>query len=336
MSRSQRMTLVILVLAIILVCGGLSYFVGQDVLTYQIAPLASNIQAARMTPPPPTVVLVWPTITPTLAISQSVSSADQAIAFVQNFRYTPDQEKTLLSLISTVQAASEKLGHTIKVEGWWAEDRTQNRWVVAYSYWENSTPKTYKFAVNLDSHEIRGDNDDGTTALTFLQQEAHADRAEPTPTAVAIFTGWATRDYFTKWEYSVPNAPEALKTVGSASQAIRSENGFQAIPLTLRNIDTVDQTIGSEYYIRFALKDSAGKTAGVVSQDGLFRPTRLYARSQGRPEFTAQPVTVSPGKTLNTALVFRLLPNTTPPYTLEITVYDKNQPHHYEIKLAAS
>jgi hypothetical protein len=336
MTHSQKLTVLILGLVVIAIFGGLFYLLGRDLFTYQIAPFVSNIRAARVTPGPPTVVLVWPTADRTPAPPvHATFTADQAILFAQNFKYAPDQEKSVAGLIATIEAASEQLGNEIKVEGWWAEDQRESVWVVAYNYWENTTPKTYKFLVDSDLQNVQGYNEAGLTLLTFLRQQAEGRKVEPTATTVAIPLGWAMRDYFTNWEYSAPERPQSVKSITYAGKQASSEGGFLAIPFRLRNIGGVTQTVGPEFYSRFTLRDRNGKAAGLPSETRLLRPTYLFCRSRGMTEFTEGNLGIEKNSTFDTALVFGLLQGSEPPYTLEITVYDGSVPHRYAIKLQA-
>ena len=63
MTRSQKTYLWVLGFMVIAVFGGLLYFVGQDLITYQVDPLITAIRA-RATPPQPTIIWVYPTDTP--------------------------------------------------------------------------------------------------------------------------------------------------------------------------------------------------------------------------------------------------------------------------------
>jgi hypothetical protein len=330
MTRSQKTILWVLVLFVIAAFGGLFYFVGQDLVTYQIEPLIAAIRA-HSTPVQPTVIWVYPTETPSPV--PDATSTDQVIAFVQNFKYDPEQERTLGGLIATLEAASEQLGNKISIEGWSAAADSPPHWSVEYTYREGKTDKTYRFAVDLAAKDVQGENPEGITLLTFLRQQATAGNVEPTPTTVAISLGWGMRDYFTSWEYSVPEAPRPLKTVSGSGKQPAGESGFLAIPLRLRNIGGRDEAIGAEYYRRFALLDRTGQTAAATNDAGLLRPTRQYCRSLGLAEFTDRPVTVAKEATLNTALVFSLLAASQAPYVLEISVYDGSIPHRYHIAL---
>jgi hypothetical protein len=331
MTYSQKTILWVLGLFVIAAFGGLFYFVGQDLITYQVEPLIAAIHA-RSTPVQPTVLWVYPTET-TTANSTAASSPDEVVAFVQNFKYAPDQERTLGGLIATLEAASEQLGNKISIEGWAAAAESPQHWSVEYTYREGNAGKTYRFAVDLAAKDVQGENPEGITLLSFLRQQSTAGSVEPTPTTVAIALGWGMRDYFTSWEYSVPDAPRQLKTVSGSGKQPAGENGFLAIPVRLRNIGGRDEMIGAEYYRRFALLDRNGQKAAPSNDAGLLRPTRLYCRSQGLADFTDRPVTVAKAATLDTALVFSLLTGLQGPYVLEISVYDGSIPHRYDITL---
>ncbi len=331
MTRSQKTILWVLGVFVAAAFGGLFYFVGQDLITYQIDPIVAAIRA-RNTPVQPTIVWVYPTETPT-PNPGATSTPDQVIAFVQNFKYDPEQERTLAGLIATLEAASEQLGNEISIAGWSATADSLQHWTVEYTYREGKTNKTYRFAVDLAAKDVKGVNPEGITLLTFLRQQATAGIVEPTPTTVAIALGWGMRDYFTSWEYSVPAAPQSLKTVSGSGRQPAGESGFLAIPLRLRNIGGRDEAIGAEYYRRFVLLDSAGQAAAATNDAGLLRPTRLYCRSLGLAEFTNRPVTVAKDATLDTALVFSLRAASQAPYVLEISVYDGRIPHRYHITL---
>ena len=331
MTRSQKAYLWVLGFMVIAIFGGLLYFVGQDLLTYQVDPLITAIRA-RATPPQPTIIWVYPTDTPVPA-STTTTTPEQAIAFVQNFKYAPSQERTLGGLIATLEAAGEQMGNRIAIEGWAAEAQSPQHWAVAYTYLENKADKTYRFAVDLGAQGVQGENPEGITLLSFFRQQAQAGVLEPTPTTVAIAVGWGMRDYFTSWEYSVPEAPRRLKTVSGSGKQPAGESGFLAVPLRLMNIGGRDEMLGAEYYRRFALLDANGRPAAASNEAGLLRPTRLYCRGLGLPEFTDRPVTVAKEAALSTALVFSLASDAASPYVLEISVYDGSIPHRYHITL---
>jgi len=332
MTRTQKIVLTTLVCATIGVCSGLAYFVWRDILTSELTSLASGLQDTHITPVSQTAVPVWPTTTPTLE-SDDVTTASEAITFAQRFRYDPGQGKNLLDLLNMLQAANQKLGNDITVEGWKADKKAQGRWLVIYQYREDTIPKTYEFLVDLDIEYIKANNEGGDTVLTFLQQDAQANVIIPTATPVTIFIGWAARDHFTNWEYHVPTDTQRLESIGDLAEESRDENGFLVVPLVLHNISKATKTLRSDYYTRFALKDSTGKAAGLTDRDHLKVPTRLFCQAQGLPEWTEENVRVSQNSTISTALVFRLLPDTEPPYILEITIYELNTPHRYNIKL---
>ena len=334
MTRTQKIILTILVCATIGVCSGLTYFVGHDILTSEFTSLASSLQDTHITPIQPTSIPVWPTAAPT-AEGANTTTASEAITFAQDFRYDPGQGKKLLDLLNILQAANQKLGNDIAIEGWQAEKQEDDRWLVVYSYREDTIPKTYEFLVDLDIEYIKASNEGGDTVLTFLQQDAQANEIRPTATPVTIFIGWAARDYFTNWEYHVPTDTQRLETIGHSGEKLSNENGFLVVPLVLHNIGKATKTLRSDYYARFVLKDSTGKAAGLTDRDHLKIPTRLFCHSQKLPEWTEKNIRVSQDDTITTALVFQLLPDTEPPYTLEITVYELNTPHRYNIELTA-
>ena len=99
---------------------------------------------------------------------------------------SPSQERTLGGLIATLEAASEQMGNKIAIEGWAAEAQSPQHWTVAYTYLENKTDKTYRFAVDLGARDVQGENPEGITLLSFFRQQAQAGILEPTPTTVAI------------------------------------------------------------------------------------------------------------------------------------------------------
>ena len=334
MTKSQRVVISLLVVAVIGVCSGLTFFVGRDLLTDELVPLASSIRATPSVPIKPTVIWVWPTITPTPVLIET--TAAQAIAFIQTFKYDQSQQKNLLDLINTLQSASQKLGNELSIDGWDATRQDHNRWVVTYNYREGATSKAYQFLVDLDTQYIKAQNEGGDTILRYLQQDAEADNVNPTATPVTLFVGWATRDYFTNWDYHVPTLPQRVNALRHLTQTIQSEAGFLVIPLTLHNIGQATKTLRSDYYTRFTLRDSSGREAGLSDLDHLRLPTRLYCRSLGLPEWTEKNVSVPVDANISTALVFELQPGAQPPYTLEITVHELNTPHRYQIKLELS
>ena len=335
MTRTQKIIVTILLCAVIGVCGGLTYTTGRAILHSELTSVASGLQDTDIAPRPPTVTL--PRATVTAPAESTITTIDnEAIAFAQDFKYDPDQGKTLLDLINTLQAASQRLGNDVTIEGWNAEKQDEYRWIVVYSYREDAIPKTYEFLVDLDTEYIKANNEGGDTVLTFLQQDAYADEIRPTATPVAIFIGWATRDYFTNWEYHVPTDAQRQANIDYSGQILTNEDGFLVIPLSLHNIGKTIKTLRSEYYARFDLKDGSGKAASLTDKEHLNIPTRLFCRTQGLPEWTEKNVRVSLDETISTALVFQLLPDTEPPYTLGITVYDLSTPHRYNIKLATN
>lgn len=334
MTHSQKAVTAALALIVIAVFCGMIYLVGQDISAGQLGPFVSNAQVAGMTPVPPTVIMIWPTETPTPDLRSS-STVEQAVAFVHNFKYDANQQSTVGEIIAAIQSASAKLGNQVTPEGWWAEDQQQDHWIVSYTYRENSTVKTYRFSVDLRRGNVRGYNESGDTILSYLKQEAYAVHVEPTATTVALSLGWAARDYYTNWEYSVPASPRIVKTLAGGGKSIGSQTGFLVIPVMLRNLDPAPQQVGLSFYNRFGLRDSAGKRAGVGSEDSLLNPTAIFCRGQNLAEFTKGAAQVLPEEVIQTALAFRLLPDVRPPFTLEITVYHHNVPHRYDIRLSA-
>ena len=334
MNRSQRAILILLVAAVIGVCGVLTLVVGHDLLADELRPLASSLLTAPSPPLSPTVVWVLPTATPT--VGRPDTTAEQAIAFAQGFKYDPGQQKSLMGLINTLQAASQKLGHELTVGGWEATRQANNRWTVSYSFQEGAVPKSYEFLVDLDVAYIKAQNEAGDTVLRYLQQDADASGVRPTATPAVLFVGWAVRDYYTNWEYHVPELPQRLNVVSHLGQTLQSEAGYVAIPLVLHNIGQTTKTLRADFYTRFSLKDLSGQEAGRNDLNHLRQYTRLYCRSRGLPEWTEKNVSVARDATISTALVFELLPNAKPPYMLEITVYEFSLPHRYQIRLEKS
>mgnify|MGYP000881344903 CR=1 FL=1 len=95
-------------------------------------------------------------------------------------------------------------------------------------------------------------------------------------------------------------SPEKL---GSATFSVRFDSlPEQSFPVRLKEFVTTAEPVTQTYRATFALDRPAG-------------------------------VNVAPDGTVTSALAFRLLPGTRPPYTLEITVYEPDSPHRYDIQL---
>ena len=325
MSRSQRIIIAVLVIAILLVCCVLAYIVSSDLSGAEPARDEATIPAP---PPLPTVIPFTPTVT-----GPEPSTAADAISFVQNYRYDPTQGKSLEELIGTLQIASRSFGTDIGAQGWTAEREQDDRWIVTYGYRATGGLESYAFLVDLRTDYITARDEEGDTVLTFLEQDAQVKDIAVTATPVSIFVGWAVRDHFTKWEYHVPGLPQRLATLPNAEAATVGSDGLLMIPLVLHNIEKTTKTLRASYYTRFALRDSTGKAAALVDREDFRLPTQAYCRAQRLPEWTVKNVEVAPDATVTSALVFRLLPDTRPPYTLEITVYELDSPHRYDIQL---
>ena len=325
MSRSQRIIIAVLVIAILLVCCVLAYVVSSDLSGAEPALDEGTITAP---PPLPTAIPFTPTVT-----GPQPSTAADAISFVQNYRYDPAQGKSLEELIGTLQIASRRFGSDIGAQGWTAEREQDDRWIVTYGYRATGGVETYAFLVDLRTDYITARDEEGDTVLSFLEQDAQVKDLAVTATPVTIYVGWAVRDHFTKWEYHVPGPPQVLAILSGVQQALPDDNGFLIVPLVLHNIEKTTKTLRASYYTRFALRDITGKAAALADREDFRLPTQAYCRAQRLPEWTVKNVEVAPDATVTSALVFRLLPDTRPPYTLEITVYELDSPHRYDIEL---
>ena len=332
MSRTQRIVVAVLVIAVLLVCCVLTGVVSRD-LTDPEQPWLDDPTMPTIAPPTaPPVLPTDDTLTRATRVPAASSAAD-AISFVRNFRYDPAQGKSLEELIGTLQIASRKFGTDIGAQAWTAEREQDDRWVVTYGYRAADGVETYAFLVDLRTDYITARDEEGDTVLSFLQQDAQVKDVSATATPVTIFVGWAVRDHFTKWEYHVPGEPQHLTVLADGQEPFANDAGFLMIPLVLHNLDKVTKTLRTTYYTRFALRDSAGQLAALVDRDNFRLPTQTYCRARRLPEWTAKNVDVAPDATVTSALVFRLLPDTRPPYTLEITVYELHSPHRYDIRL---
>lgn len=334
MSRLQRTVIILLLVAVMGVCGLLTLVIGHDLLSDELTPLASGLLTAPSPALSPTLAWVPPTAVPT--VGRPDTTAGQAIAFAQEFKYDPGQQKSLIDLINTLQAASQRLGNELSVVGWDAVRQGNNRWIVSYSYREGAAPKTYEFLVDLDIAYIKAQNEAGDTVLRYLQQDADANGVRPTATPAVLFVGWAVRDYYSNWEYHVPELPQRLNVVSHLGQTMQSEAGYLAVPLVLHNIGQTTKTLRPDFYTRFSLKDLSGQEADHNDLNHLRQHTRLYCRSRGLPEWTEKNMSVVRDATIRTALAFELLAEAKPPYVLEITVYELSLPHRYQIRLEKS
>lgn len=324
MSRRQRTMLLVLGMAVLAVLGSFFALVANEAMTGDSSSLNEGVQAAML----PTSTAA-PTPTPV------VYGPEQAIAFAKGFRFGAGQGRNLAGLIGTVETASQQLGHAVDADGWWAEDRQGNRWVVGYSFWENKTSRTYKFLIDLDAQDVQGYNEAGVTLLTFLRQQALARQVEPTPTVARAALGWGVRDFYTHWEYAVTEPARRVKTITQAGRKVSNPNGFLVIPVRLHNLSGEAASLNPGYYARFGLLDRRGEMAGVVSEASLLQPTALYCAGQKLPHFTKKGLSVEKDGIVDTALVFALLPQAAEPATLEITVYDGSIAHRYYISLQA-
>ena len=323
MSRSQRIIVAVLVIAVLAVCCALGSVVGRDVAAPEPAWGVDDTPS----PPPSAVPTAMTTTEP------SPSNAADAIAFVQNFRYDAAQSKNLEELIGTLQIASRKFGKDIGAQGWSAKREQGDRWLVTYGYRATGGLETYDFLVDLRTDYIAARDEEGDAVLSFLQQDAQVKDLSATATPVMIYVGWAVRDHFTRWEYHVPGLPQWRPTLGSGPDALACDDGFLVIPLVLHNLDKATKTLRAVYYTRFALRDSADNPAAIIDRDGFRLPTQVYCRAQRLPEWTTTSLNVAPDATVTSALAFRLLPDTRPPYTLEVTVFEPDSPHRYDIRL---
>ena len=332
MTRQQWIILATLALAVFIVFCALATIVGRD-LSADISLLLAMARATLTPAPTPTPPLP-PTFTPTpLRISPSTSTADEAIALVRDFRYDSTQQETVGSLISTLLVASQQMGNTVQVEGWHAADQGGNLWIVTFSFWENEKPSSYEFWADTTASTVKGYNDLGETLLTFLRQDLRPPSGAPTPVSVTAFVGDTVRDDFTHWNYVVTEQPRRVQAIAGLGQEVTSTVGYLIIPLRLTNTSNEIQEIGSDYYLRFSIRDKDGRLATHLSWEGYGQPTRLYCEAENLPYFAQNPQQVAPDERVDTALAFELLPTAEGQLTLDIVVYEGNLPHAFSIHL---
>ncbi len=319
-------------LMVILIFCGLGLLIVSDIYT-MFEPLLALVQA-ELTPVPTVVYLppAPPTDTPP-ALRPSTTTADQAIALVQNYKYDPRQEQTIATLVATLLAASEQMGNELSIKGWWAEDQGNDQWIVIFSFLENSKPTAYKFWVDMVAGSVAGYNERANTLLTFLGQEANALEGAPRPTPVVVPVGGAVRDSFTRWEYSVTAEPQWEPSIVGPDKELWSDEGFLIIPLRLTNVGPDPQTVDLNYYSRFSLHDREGRLAAYLGAEGFAQPTRLYCEAQGVPHFIMAARPIAPGESLNTVLVLALLPGLVDPLTLDVTTYQGEIPITFSFQL---
>jgi hypothetical protein len=320
MTTKQWSVILALGSMVILIFCGLALLVVSDVYT-MFEPLLALVRAELT--PVPTVVYVPPappTATPPAA-RLSTTTADQAIALVQDYKYDPRQEQTIATLIATLLAASEQMGNDLSIKGWWAEDQGNDQWIVTFSFLENSSPTTYKFWADVVAGSVEGYNERANTLLTFLRQEVGALEGVTQPTPVVVPVGGAVRDSFTQWEYSVTAEPQWRPSIVGPDRELWNDAGFLLIPLRLTNVGLEPQTVDGNYYARFSLHDPEGRLAAYLGGEGFTQPTRLYCEAQGLPHFVTAARPIAPGESLDTALALALLPGVVGPLTLDVTTY---------------
>lgn len=331
MTRQQWTILAILFLAVFIVFCVLATIVGRD-LSADISLLLAMARAT-LTPATTPTPSPLPTFSPTpLTTGPSTSTADEAIALVR-FRYDPAQQETVNSLLSTLLVASQQMGNAVQVEGWHAADQGGNLWIVTFSYWENEKPISYEFWADTTASTVKGRNELGKTLLTFLDQDLRPPSGTPTPVFVTAFVGDTVRDDFTHWDYVVTKQPRLAQAIVGLGQEMASEVGYLIIPLRLTNVSDETQEMGSDYYLRFSVRDEDDRLAAHLSWEGYVQPTRLYCEAEDLPYFAQNPQQVAPGERVDTALAFELLPTAKGQLTLDIVVYEGNSPHTFSINL---
>lgn len=336
MTRQQGSILAILSLAVVVVFCVLATIIVRD-LSAEISLLLAMARATLTPAPTPTPTLV-PTFTPTptltlLTTGPSTSTADEAIALVQNFRYDPAQQETVNSLIATLRVASQQMGNTVQVEGWHAADQGGNLWIVTFSFWENEKPISYEFWADTTANKVEGYNELGKTLLALLRQDLRPPSGTPMPASVTASVGDTVRDDFTHWDYMVTEQPRRVQAIAGLGQEVTSTVGYLIIPLRLTNISDETQEIGSDYYSRFSVRDEDGLLATHLSWEGYGQPTRLYCEAEDLPHFAQNPRQIAPGEKVDTALAFEMLPTAKGQLTLDIIVYEGNSPHTFSINL---
>jgi hypothetical protein len=331
-TRQQWSILAILFLAVFIVFCALATMVGRD-LSADISLLLAMARAT-LTPAPTPTPPPLPTFTPTpLMIGPSTSTADEAIALVRDFPYDSTQQESVGSLISTLLVASQQMGNTVQVEGWYAADQGGDLWIVTFSYWENEKPSSYEFWADTTTNSVKGFNESGKTLLTFLSQDLRPSSGTPTPASVTASVGDTVRDDFTHWDYVVTEQPRRVQAIAGLGQEITSTVGYLIIPLQLTNISDETQEIGSSYYLRFSVRDEEDRLATHLSWEGYGQPTRLYCEAEDLPHFAQNPQRLAPGERVDTALAFELVPTAKGQLTLDIVVYEDNSPHTFSINL---
>lgn len=332
MTRQQWIILAILFLAVFIVFCALATIVGRD-LSADISLLLAMARAT-LTPAPTPTLPPLPTFTPTpLTTGPSTSTADEAIALVRDFEYDPTQQETVGSLISTLLVASQQMGNTVQVEGWHAADQGGNLWIVTFSYWENEKPSSYEFWADTTTNSVKGYNESGKTLLTFLRQDLRPPLGTPTPASATASVGDLVRDDFSHWGYLVTEQPRRVQAITGLGQEITSTVGYLIIPLQLTNLSDETQEIGSDYYLRFSIRDEEGRLATHLSWEGYVQPTRLYCEAEGLPHFAQNSQRVAPDREVDTALALELLPTAKGQLILDIAVDEGNSPHTFSINL---
>ena len=180
---------------------------------------------------------------------------------------------------------------------------------------------------------MEGYNELGKTLLTFLRHDIRPPSGTPTPASATASVGDTVRDDFTHWSYVVTEQPTLVQTITGLGQEVTSTVGYLIIPLRLTNISNEIQEIGSGYYSRFSVRDEDGRLATHLSWEGYGQPTRLYCEAENLPHFAQNPQQMAPGKRVDTALAFELLPRAKGQLTLDIVVYEGNLPHTFSINL---
>ncbi|MGQ9628336.1 MAG: hypothetical protein ACUVV0_15715 [Anaerolineae bacterium] len=333
MTRRQWATILVLVFSVSAVFCILGMLITRDI--YQDFQVLLALLRAEMTPVP-TVVYVPPpppTDTPP-PIHPSTSTAGEAIALVQGFKYNPNQSKTVSTLISTLLQASEQMGNDLRIDGWWAEDQGNDQWIVTFGFWENSRPTAYRFWVDTVAGTVESYNERANTLLTFLRQEARTLANPSEPTSLLIPMDGIVQDPVTQWEYSLPSPPRWVKSIlGPDEEIFNGEAGFLIIPLRLKNLSPEPQPLDLNYYSRFSLHDSEGRVAAHLGANGFARPTRLWCEAQGLPHFVMASRALTSGEVLETALAFALLPSSHGPLTLDVTVNLEGTLHSFSFEL---
>jgi len=331
-TRQQWSILAVLSLAVVVVFCVLSTIVVRD-LSAEISLLLAMARATLTPAPTPTPTPV-PTFTPTpLTTGPSTSTADEAIALVRDFPYDSTQQETVGSLISTLLVASQQMGNTVQVEGWYAADQGGDLWIVTFSFWENEKPSSYEFWADTTTNSVKGYNESGKTLLTFLRQDLRPPSGTSTPASVTASVGDTVRDDFSHWDYVVTEQPRRVQAIAGLGQEVTSTVGYLIIPLQLTNISDETQEIGSSYYYRFSVRDEDDRLATHLSWEGYVQPTRLYCEAEDLPQFAQNPQQVAPGEGVDTALAFELLPTARGQLTLDIVVDEGNSPHTFSINL---